>query len=158
MRLGVQRRRGGGLRGFTLIELMVALVVLVVLAGVAWPLYAQYAKRTYRLEAQADLLNCAQGLERLASDTFSYASAADPDGEDQEIAGALSDSVCTVMSEARYTLSVAADATQFLLTATPKGSMAGDGVLTLDSAGNRGWDRDGDGTVEADAGEDRWER
>jgi prepilin-type N-terminal cleavage/methylation domain-containing protein len=48
-------------RGFTLIELMIAVAILAIVAAIALPLYNQYSMRTYRAEAQADLMACAQG-------------------------------------------------------------------------------------------------
>ena len=145
--------------GFSLIELLVALVVLALLSAVAVPIYVQYADRTFRREAQADLLRCAQGMERLASVNFSYANAADSngDGVGDALVGPVATAVCAGTSPERYRLSVAASATDYVLTATPIGPMAGSGVLTFDSAGRRAWDRDADGAVEPDAGENSWD-
>ena len=50
--------------GFTLIELLIALAIMAIVSAIAVPLYTSYSHRTFRNEAQADLLNCAQGLER----------------------------------------------------------------------------------------------
>ncbi|HEX7037015.1 MAG TPA: type IV pilin protein [Pseudomonadales bacterium] len=133
--------------GFTLIELMIAVAILAIVAAVALPLYNQYSQRTYRAEAQADLLNCAQGLERYAAQNFSYTGAA------------LAD-VCQPRSEAqnRYDVEITVlEDDRFTLTATPVGGgvMDGDGFLTYDSAGVRGWDRNDSGAIDAD--EDDWE-
>lgn len=56
--------RRGGLRGFTLIELMIVLIVLGVLVGVAIPSYRDYVVRANRSEARAALLELSQTLER----------------------------------------------------------------------------------------------
>ena len=51
-------------RGFTLIELMIAVAIFAVVSAIAIPLYTQYSERGYRTELTADLMNCAQALER----------------------------------------------------------------------------------------------
>lgn len=126
-------------RGFTLIELMIAVAILAIVAAVALPLYNQYSQRTYRAEAQADLLNCAQGMERYAAQEFSYAGAA------------LAD-VCDPRSEAQgrynFALDPAPTDNTFTIVATPVagGVMDGDGAMTIDQAGvrtqdgNPGWE------------------
>lgn len=134
-------------KGFTLVELMIAVAILAIVAAVALPLYNQYSQRTYRAEAQADLLNCAQGMERFAAQNFSYD-------------GAVLANVCQPRSadQGRYLFGlVVPDDDQFTITATPQaGPMAGDGILTYDQAGVRGWDRNNDGDT-GDADEDSWE-
>lgn len=115
--------------GFTLVELMIAVAILAIVAAVAIPIYTQYSQRTYRAEAQADLMTCAQALERYAAQNFTY------DG------AALAD-ICDPRSadQGRYAFALATAGDQYTLTATPIGAMAGTGDLTLDSAGNRTWD------------------
>jgi len=139
--------RGGQMRdvsrGFTLIELMIAVAILAIVAAIALPLYNQYSMRTYRAEAQADLMSCAQALERYAAMNFNY-TGADADFD----AGTLCDPLS--VRNNRYTIALVVDsASQFRLTATPvsPGPMAGDGFLTYDDAGQRGWDRNANGTM-----------
>jgi type IV pilus assembly protein PilE len=139
-------------RGFTLIELMIAVAILAIVAAIALPLYNQYSQRTYRAEAQADLLACAQALERYAAINFNYTGA-----EAEYAAGDLCDPQSVQLGRYEIAVDVAEDGSTFLVTATPEdpGPMAADGIMTYDDAGNRGWDRDGDDAIEA--GENAWE-
>lgn len=135
-------------RGFSLVELMIVLAILAIVAAIAVPFYNAYALRTYRAEAQADLLSCAQGLERLAAVNFRYVT-------DAGAVPTLAPPICDPLSErqGRYTLSLAhpdGDDQRFVLRATPRdpGTLAGNGFLEYDDAGNRGWDRDDDQVID----------
>src|SRR5262245_37856005 len=83
--------------GFTLIELLVAMAILAIVSAVAIPIYTQYSIRTFRVEAEGDLLACAQSMERLASRNFTYAGAVDTnaDGTGDADTGAVSANICT---------------------------------------------------------------
>ena len=146
--------------GFTLVELMVAVAIMAIIAAVALPFYNEYSQGTYRTEAQADLLACAQAIERMAAVSFSYENAADTnaDGVGDANAGPVATNLCDALSveQGRYNITVNSAAATFELTATPIGMMAGDGILTLDSTGARGWDQNGDGDT-TDADEQNWQ-
>ncbi len=147
------------IRGFTLIELLVALAILAIISAIAVPLYTNYSQRTYRAEAQADLLGAAQALERFAAVNFTYEGTADTDadGAGDADAGVLATDIYSSRSVAqgRYAFTIAAAAGTFTITATPQaGPMSNDGIMTIDEAGNRRWDRDNDGLG---AGDDNWE-
>ncbi len=147
-------------QGFTLIELMVTLAILAIVAAVAVPLYTAYSERTYRTEAQSDLLSAAQAMERFAAVNFSYENSADTDadGAGDANAGPLAADIYQARSQTqnRYTFTVAAAAGTFTITATPDnpGVMEEDGIMTIDEAGNRRWDRANDGLG---AGDEGWE-
>lgn len=49
-------------RGFTIIELMLAVAVVAILAAIAIPNYQQYVKKSKRVEVQAHLMSLAQQL------------------------------------------------------------------------------------------------
>lgn len=145
-------------RGFTLVELMVTLAIIAIISAVAVPLYTTYSERTYRTEAQSDLLAAAQALERFAAVNFSYEDSADTDadGAGDADAGPLAADIYQPRADTqgRYVFTIAAAAGTFTLTATPQaGPMADDGVMTIDEAGNRQWDADNDGLG---AGDDDW--
>ena len=158
----MQRRREFG---FTLMELLVDLTIIAMLTGIALPLYTQFSERSYRTEAQADLLNCAQALERWSAANFTYLGAADEDGDEvadgiisASDSGPLGLDVCRPNSvrQGRYTITVVATTNTFTLTATAPNNtvMDGDGDLSIDQAGRRTWDADDDGSIEAN--EDDW--
>ena len=100
---------------------MAVLAILAVLAAVALPIYRGYALRAERTSAQAELLRCAQGMERHAGRTGSYAGAADADGDGAADAdtGPVSAIVCAVDADAYRVTVAAADARRFVLQATP---------------------------------------
>ncbi|MFW2161139.1 type IV pilin protein [Acinetobacter beijerinckii] len=59
-------------QGFTLIELMIAVVIVAVLAAIAIPSYQVYARRASAAEAQQEMQKLAEQLERHKSRNFSY--------------------------------------------------------------------------------------
>ncbi len=129
-------------RGFTLVELMVAVAILAILTAIAVPIYTTYSNRTYRTQAMADLLDCAQALERRAGQTFDYLGAAVGGAN----AGVIDVSVCTPESMAnnpqRYVITVVGTAENFTLLATPQGGIDQGRTISYNSNGQRGWDED----------------
>lgn len=60
------------MRGFTLIELMVALVIAAILTGIAVPAYQEYARRTRAAQAQQEMQRLAILLDRYKARSFNY--------------------------------------------------------------------------------------
>jgi type IV pilus assembly protein PilE len=63
------RRRN---RGFTLVELIVAMVILATLAAIAIPSYSSYVLKSHRTEAKSALLDAASLEERFFSTNNTY--------------------------------------------------------------------------------------
>jgi len=122
-------------KGFTLLELMIAVFIIALLASFAIPSYEGSVTRTKRGEAMAAMTSAAQALERFKSaNNFSYAGAAFGGG------GIFANQVPVAGGTANYNLTLVVAASTYTITATAVGSQVGDGNLTLNSAGSRTWD------------------
>ena len=146
--------------GLSLLELMATLAILAIVAALALPIYSAYGIRAERTGTQADLLRCAQGMERHATATHSYALAVDTDGDGAGDAstGTISANVC-VVETTLYAITVqSADGAGFVLradAASATSRVAADGMLELDSTGATRWDRNDDGDFD-DQDENSW--
>ncbi|UOD33640.1 type IV pilin protein [Massilia violaceinigra] len=117
------RRRSGG---FTLIELMIACVVVGVLSAIAYPSYTQHVLKSHRSTAKAILSEQAQYMERYYTSRGNYEGA-------KEL---VTQSPKT--GEARYTIKIdPLTATTYTVTATPLLKQLKDdcGTLKLEHTG-----------------------
>ncbi|MDX9875798.1 MAG: type IV pilin protein [Spongiibacteraceae bacterium] len=127
-------------RGFTLIELMIAVVIVAILAAFAIPSYQQYVLRGHRSEGTALLSDAAARQERFFAQNNSYVTSQTNIGK----LGLPNTSGTTVSSlTGRYTLSVSSATNDggYTLTAAPQGPQLKDtacGSLILDATGKRG--------------------
>jgi len=113
-------------RGFTLLELMIAVAIVGILATIALPSYTRYVIKSKRVAAQAQMSDLALREQQYFAATRSYATAAE-----------LAYSVPSDLAD-RYTFSVTVDNSglpTFVISFTPIGAQATDPVLTMDSAG-----------------------
>jgi type IV pilus assembly protein PilE len=118
-------RRAGG---FTLIELMIAVVIIAILAAVALPNYRQYVIRGNRSAAQSQMMDIANREQQFLLMNRAYANKATLEANGYQLPEEVSE---------KYDWDVEADGIVFTITLTPKGAQAGDVVLTLDSAGTK---------------------
>lgn len=121
-----------GVRGFTLIELMVAVAVFAILAAVAYPSYQQYVRKAARSEAKAVLMETAQYMERYYTTNNTYVGATVATVSNKSPKGATGSAI-------RYNISFTADPTAgaFTLQAVPANGQVSDscGTLTLAHTG-----------------------
>ena len=115
-------------KGFTLIEVLVAMTCVGVLATVAWPSYQTLMWRSQRAQARTALLQAAHWLERAASANGSYPASTD-----------IPASVLQVEGQ-RYQMQVTSSPQSYTLSALPLGSQSADtcGTLTFNHLGVRG--------------------
>jgi type IV pilus assembly protein PilE len=117
--------------GFTLIEVMIALVSVAILAAVALPTYRDQLRKSARAQAQAFLSDMASRQQQYLVEKRAYA------------ASMTSLGMATPAAvDSAFGIAVAAvdgPPPTFLITATASGDQAKDAcaVMTIDNAGNR---------------------
>ena len=114
--------------GFTLIEVMIAVLIIAVLSAIAYPSYDNHVINSRRAAAAVCLMERAQFMERYYTTNMSYADAPAP-APCQELQG-------------HYTVSMEdLAATTYTLLATPQGRQASKdttcGILSLNQQGVR---------------------
>ena len=115
-------------KGFTLIEVLVAMTCVGVLATVAWPSYQTLMWRSQRAQARTALLQAAHWLERAASANGSYPASTDVPASVLQVEGQ------------RYQMNITSSPQSYTLSALPLGLQSTDicGTLTLNHLGVRG--------------------
>jgi type IV pilus assembly protein PilE len=108
------------IKGFTLIELMIAIAIVGILSAVAYPSYTDYVTRSNRSEAQRELLRLANLQEQLFVDSRSYTA-------NMKELGMSADPFITESGLYSIDATVSgtdSSKTSFVLTATAKGTQA----------------------------------
>lgn len=120
-------------KGFSLMELMVALAISGVLLAIAVPAYQSYAQSSRRAVAASCLVELTQFMERVYTTSMSY-------NINNNADTVLPDTQCQQTLAEFYAFSLDAEAQTFTLSAAPKGGQSSDsacGTLTIDQAGTR---------------------
>ena len=126
-------------RGFTMVELIIAMAVVAILTAIALPAYTQYVQRSHRSDARLALMRAAQWMERYRTEWGSYRNATNPPVLPADVAV----SPPPGSGKTQYNLSLASTATTFTLTAarnstgTMKADSCGSLMLTHDGARGR---------------------
>ncbi|MEE4659363.1 MAG: type IV pilin protein [Halieaceae bacterium] len=144
--------------GFTLIELMIALVIMGIIAAIALPSYNNQVVRSRRSDCMGVLLGLAQAMEKHNAINYTYLGAASGGGNTGTPANTLYPSTCPTEGDAHYNLTIqAATATTFTVQATPVAgsTQVADGGLRVNSLGQRFWDENADGDY-GGANENNW--
>lgn len=117
--------------GFTLIEMVVTVAILAILASIAYPAYVSQAIRGNRAAAQQLMLDIANAEAQYQIDARAYSTVVGVGGLGLAPSAAVTKN---------YTIAVALTAGPppgYVITLTPVGRQAQDGVLTLDNLGNK---------------------
>ena len=145
-------------RGFTLIELIIAVAIVAVLASVAYPAYQSYVRKGHRAAAQAFMMNVAQRQQNYLINSRSYATSLTSLGFPADtLAGFPSDHPVKSRVAPYYTVGsanlgvLAGPPPSFTLELTPIASsmQASDGSLCVTNAGGRTRHCQSGGTAEA---------
>jgi type IV pilus assembly protein PilE len=129
-------------RGFTLIELMIAVAIIGILVAVAYPSYQGQIRKSNRSAAQQFMLDVATREQQMMMDLRQYiavgATANFPNAPTAASPGL--NLAVPPKASGNYSFVVTtpvASPPNFIVTATPLGSQTVDGVLTLDAAGTK---------------------
>lgn len=136
-------------KGFSLIELMIAVAIIGIITSIAYPSYQGFIVSTNRGAAQADLMSLAAAMERHKAASFSYKAAADSAADTGKPAIFHQHSPSAELyANRRYDLYISeASSGAYLLEAKPVSgtSQEGDGNVAFYNDGRRAWDQNNNG-------------
>lgn len=117
-------------RGFTLIELMIAVAIVAILAAVAYPSYTQHIRKGNRSAAQAQMLDIANRQQQYLLVNKRYATKAEIEGIGYSLPNEVTGKYTWDME-----VTAAGSVPAFTVTFTAAGSQLADGNLKLNSQG-----------------------
>lgn len=125
--------------GFSLIELLVAIVIVGIVAAIAIPSYNNYFIRGSRSAAQGELMELASIEEKIFLNSNAYSSSITAAYDGTSTGGLGKTSGQT--TDGKYALSITATSQTYTLTATPVSgkSQVGDGNISISENGQRLW-------------------
>lgn len=138
--MGNEKKLSGG---FSLIEIMIVVAIVAIIAVIAVPSYTSYVERSRCTDAQADLMELAQWMERRYAANFNYMDVS----VDPAVVPTLPDTWSPAdkpAAQAAFNITLVATATTFTLTATPTTRIrtiangGACGTLTLNNQGVEG--------------------
>lgn len=125
--------------GFSLIELMIAVVIVGILAAIAMPSYRNHTIKASRTAAQTQLLELASLQEKIYLNSNAYTSSvtAAYTGNSSGWLGKTSG----LTTDSKYTLTAVSPGQTYTITASPVAgtTQEGDGNLTISENGLRLW-------------------
>ena len=123
--------------GFSLVEVMVAVVLVAILAAIAYPSYRDHLVRSSRSAAQTELVELSSVQEKIYLNSNGY-SASVTGAYNGTAAGGLGKTSGTT-NDGRYALTLQLLGQSYTLTATPVsgGSQQADGAFSIASDGSR---------------------
>lgn len=132
------------MNGFSLIELLVAVVIVGILAAIAMPSYRNYVIRGSRAAAQTELLELASLQEKIYLNSNAYTASVTAAYNGTTAGGLGRTSGQT--PDGKYTLVLSGVGQTYTLTATPVAgsTQVGDGCLTIRENGLRQWHENND--------------
>lgn len=119
-------------KGFTLIELMLAVALIGILSAIAYPIYIEFIKNTHRSIAENEMLDISYKLEKVKTKNFSYTAALDNDGKLQNF---IHIGYTPRNGDLRYTFNVEAEDNEYQIIGTPsekQGANSGKLLLKFD--------------------------
>ncbi|MDD4911718.1 MAG: type IV pilin protein [Sideroxydans sp.] len=128
------------INGFSLIELLVAMVIVGILAAIAIPSYNSSTIRGSRAAAQTELLDLASIQEKIYLNSNAYTTSVTADYNGMSTGGLGRTSGQT--KDQKYNLAISGTAQTYTLTATPVANktQANDGFLSISENGKKVWD------------------
>lgn len=133
-------------RGFTLLEMMVAVTIIAILMAIAVPRYQEYVIRNNRVAIQAEMMQIAGLMELRKAQQLSYTMADETTSATRLSALGRSERYPANTDQAQLytlTLEIPTGGLTWALRAVPEGTQANanDGALAVDSRGRQCWQR-----------------
>jgi len=123
---------------FTLIELMIVVTIIAILGAIGFPVYNKQVQKGRRSDAQQLMMDTASKEEQYILAARAYSNSFSDLGISKDGWSSCSGTTCSNnFYDATITIDNSATPPTYTITATPKGTQADDGNLTLDSTGAR---------------------